>query len=181
MAKKNPKRRGSRAYLADFQKTASGTYVYTGATYVYAKNADRSRRRTLQLLWLWCAVLVAGVLVPGCVPAGGMLNCAYVILPFSGELICAVCTVWAVVRLSVNRDPLREYVYRATVEALPRRAVATAIFAAAACVGEIVFVLLHTPGSVIGWLLAAWMAITAAASLLLRRTIRAAKWNKIKQ
>ena len=173
------KPRGARAYVSDFEQTLSGEFVYIGAVYAYsAAKSKYSRSKTVGLAWLWGAAAVLLAAAEGFVPGGGMMNCPYVILPFAAEFLSACSVIWALVRLSGNRDPIREYVYTATVTALPGRALLTAILAAAAAVGEFVFNLLH-PGEVTAaaWLVILLMAGTAAAALLLRRVMRGAVWE----
>ena len=171
--------RGRRAYLSDFHQSVSGEYIYTGAVYTSAVPDGRTRGSILAELWLWGVVMLASAAAQGCIPAGGMLNCVYVLLPFAGEFLSAVSVIWALVRFSANREPLREYVYSATAEAIPRRAVVTAVFAAATLVGETVFMLLH-PAECTGkaWWLPVLMAVTGAAALLLRRRMRTLHWEK---
>ena len=171
--------RGRRAYLSDFHQSVSGEYIYTGAVYTSAVPDGKTRSGVLAELWLWGGAMLVSAGAQGCIPAGGMLNCVYVLLPFAGELLSAISVIWALVRLSANREPLREYVYSATAEAMPRRTVVTAVFAAAALVGETVYALLH-PADAAGkarWL-PVLMAVTGAAALLLRRKMRTLRWEK---
>ena len=173
------KRKGRRAYLSDFQQNVSGEYIYTGAVYAYSDASGKTRKQTLARLWLMGGAAFVAALVQGCIPAGGMLGCAYVLLPFAAELLCACCAVWALIRLTTSREPIREYVYTATVEALPGRAVLTACFAAAALAGATVFLLLHpAERSAAGWLICALMAAAGIFALLLRKESKAACWEK---
>lgn len=176
---KKRKARGLRANLKDFQRDASGQYVYTGASYTLSDKTGRTGKCALLPLWCFGGLTLVLTVVQGCVPAGGMRGCAYVLLPFAAELLCAVSVIWALVRLSVNPDPIREYVYTAAAEPLPRRGVFTAVFAGLACVGELVFALLHTGENTAGtWLLAALMAASGGCALLLRRAARTLRWEK---
>ena len=176
---KKRKARGLRAHLNDFQRTASGEYVYTGATYALSENTGRSRTSALRQLWYFGGLALALTVVQGCIPAGGMLDCAYVLLPFAAELFSAASVIWALVRLTANPDPIREYVYSAAAEPLPRRGGFTAAFAGLACAGELVFALLHRGENTAGtWILAVLMAVTGASALLLRRSARTLHWEK---
>ena len=82
------KRRGRRAYLEDFQKTATGEYVYTGKLHYY-ETQGLERRQALLRLWLLTGAIAAAVVVSGCVPAAGMSNTFYVLLPYAGALLSA--------------------------------------------------------------------------------------------
>ena len=87
------KRRGRRAYLEDFQKTATGEYVYTGKLHYY-ETQGLERRQALLRLWLLTGAIAAAVVVSGCVPAAGMSNTFYVLLPYAGALLSAASVVW---------------------------------------------------------------------------------------
>ena len=162
------KSRGRRAYLDDFRRSASGEYIYTGA--YYSRSGGYSRREHLARLWPAGAVLIAAAVARGCIPvagmAGGTLHSLYVLIPYLCELICAVSVVWALVRLSANPEPLREYVHSATAAILPLRSAFAAAFAAAAFVGAY------------GLPLIALHAVACAAALLVRRFSKAQQWEK---
>ncbi|MBR5114158.1 MAG: hypothetical protein IK101_02575 [Oscillospiraceae bacterium] len=171
------KSRGRRAYLDDFRRSASGEYIYTGA--YYSRSGGYSRREHLARLWPAGAVLIAAAVARGCIPvagmAGGTLHSLYVLIPYLCELICAVSVVWALVRLSANPEPLREYVHSATAAILPLRSAFAAAFAAAAFVGEAVFFAIHGAE---GLPLIALHAVACAAALLVRRFSKAQQWEK---
>jgi hypothetical protein len=131
MAKK--KWNSRRAYLDEFQKTAAGEYVYTGAVHSYV-NQGVSRGKALAALWALTAFLAAGALVAGCVPAAGM-NTFYVLLPYVASLISAASVVWLMCRLTAGGDPLRDYVYRATVPKAALRANLTMVCAGGTLLG----------------------------------------------
>ena len=172
------KKRGRRDYLKDFQQTVSGEYIYVGAYYGYV-DAGRTRKETLIRFWIFGAAAFLCAAGPGFISGGGMMNCAYVLIPFGAELICACSLVWALVRLSTNPEPLREYVYAATVDALPERSMFTLCFALATAVGELVFLVLHpAERSFGGWMIAVLPAAAAGLSLALRNEVRAARWEQ---
>lgn len=168
-----------RSYLEDFQKNVNGEYVYTGAAYTFASANGMSRRQALGMLWLFGGILLVCAVVPGCVPAGSMLGCAYVLLPYGGMLIGTVCALWALARLSVNRDPLRAYIYKSTVEALPGRSLLAFIFSAAALVGQLIYLFSHGFGDGLSLLVLVLFAADGASSFLFYRTARMLKWEKV--
>ena len=51
MAEEQKKRRSRRAYLDDFQKTASGEYVYNGKLHYY-QSEHMGRKKAIFVLWL---------------------------------------------------------------------------------------------------------------------------------
>ena len=103
-----------RSYLDDYRKNAAGEYEYTGKWMAFAGTAQERKHLVLRMLVLCAASFAAGV-VCGCIPAAGMGNCFYVILPYTVSLVACFRTLWAVCRLAANGDPLKEYVHTATV------------------------------------------------------------------
>lgn len=171
------KRRGRRAYLSDFQPQLDGKYVYTGALHYY-EGADR--KRSMALLWGLTAALAAGALVPGLVRAAGMDNHFYVILPWAAELMAAVSVVWAMCRLSVGGDPLRDYIFEATVAVLPLRAAISAGLAVLTLAGECVYLFLNGPGEKLPGTVAlvAAQAVLVLSALGLRKAISGLRWSE---
>lgn len=137
---RDKEKRGRRSHLGDFSPTASGEYVYTGPTYVSQGLPPRPAMALRWALSLGCAVLAAA---SGCLPAPGMMDCFYVILPWAASLLAAASLVWAAARMAYWGQPLREYVYQKTVRALPLRCALTAAAAGAAAVLSPVYALTH--------------------------------------
>ena len=125
---KKRRKRGENSYLNDFHPNLAGEYIYSGVLYACAldETAQRGMRRSLRAL---AAVQLAAVIASGSIPAPGMQNSFYIILPFLGELIAAVSAAWAIFKLGSDWNAVREYVYERTVPVLPRRALAAAILA----------------------------------------------------
>ena len=179
MAKKRGKR-GENSYLNDFHPNLAGEYIYDGALYACQSDPDtqkKSRRR----LWGCTALLFLAVLTSGSIPAPGMQNCFYVILPFLGELIAAVSVVWAVVKLGRDWSAVREYVYERTVPALPGRALCAAVFAAAGILCELLYLALSGHG---GQLFSALLfvmlkVLSLICALTIRRELSEQNWSKV--
>ncbi len=136
---KRPRRR---AYLDDFARTASGEYVYTGVTYAF-QGREAQRRRCLFFFGLLAAGMAAAAVICGCISVPGLDRCAYVLLPYTASLAATVSLVWAFGRLAAGGEPLRAYVYRATVAQFPLRTALTIAAAALALGGEALYLLLH--------------------------------------
>lgn len=127
-----------RAYLDDFHKNAKGDYEYRGIHYVWDGKKEDLKKETISL-WIFGILMTICVIGAGCLPVPSMINCVYVILPFTVCFICGVSVIWGLVRLTSANGSLRAYVYDATVEQIPVRAVGTMIGAAAAFGGEIIY------------------------------------------
>lgn len=173
----NKKRRGRRAYLEDFHKTATGDYVYEGATHPYPAQ-KLSRRQALARLWTAAAAMAALALLGGCLPAAGMQNTFYVILPWAAGLISAGAVVWLMCRLSAGGDPLRDYVYTATVQRFGQRGVAVTVCAGLTLTGELLCLALQGPGERLPGSLAllASQGLLLAAGLWWLHFTRRLKW-----
>lgn len=114
------KRRGKREHLKDFYKDVSGKYVYGGALYT-CNLPDAERKRNLRQMWFCCGSAFVALIVAGCIPAAGMAE-GFLVLPFYlGTIISVGMVCWALWELCDGGDPMREYVYNASVEKMPRR------------------------------------------------------------
>ena len=171
------KRRGRRDHLNDFYRDVSGNYVYTGACYVCT--APQERTTLLRRLWLLTAALVVAVAAGGCISAPGVGRCFYVLLPYAAQIGVTGSIVWAVARWQTREYPLRAYVYRATVQALPGRCLAQAVLAGVGLAAETLYLLLsgsggHGAAAAVYLLLQACVLVLA---LLTRRAVLASDWQ----
>ena len=174
------KRRGRRAHLNDFHQNLTGEFVYTGALCACTTPPARQavcRRR----LWTLTALLLAAAVLGGCIPAPGMQNHFYVILPYLGELAFSVSVLWALVRLGRDWTAVREYVYERTVPTLPHRAAGAAAFALIGAAAECVHLVLSGSG---GQTLSAAVylllkLVSTLCALFIRREIRLTNWDKV--
>lgn len=161
------KRRGRRAYLDDYKALANGEIIYTGKVYSYSGSIPW--KKELSALWLCGGLPGVCVTVCGVLPASGMMNTFYVILPWLLSLIGAGSVIWALCRVTCHGEHLKEHVYNATAAALPVRAVFTAICGAVTMAGQIVKFTLdrggETPVSDACFLLLMALAVTFSAAL----------------
>lgn len=171
-------RRGRRAYLDDFRQTVTGEYIYIGATYAFQGTAECRKKGLLR--WGLLAVGMAAVaVVGGCISAPGTTHCAYILLPYVLALLSAWSVLWGFARLAKGGDPLRSYVYDATVRQFRLRTILTAVGSAGAVVGELCYVIIYgTMGMLPGMLifLATQLAVLVMA-LLWRPLGRDMVWN----
>ena len=138
---KDKKKRGGRGYLNDFERDLTGRYHYRGKMYHY--RGTLPRQRVLGLLWAGAAVAQVLLLAAGCLDGQGLRRCFYVLLPYVAAFVANVSVCWALGRLTAGGDPLREYVYQASVAKLPMRSMLTAVFSAAAALMCLVHILLN--------------------------------------
>lgn len=177
--KKKTSRKGRRAYLDDFRRTVDGEYIYIGATYIF-QGEKQARKQGLIRWGLLAAGMVAFAMVGGCIRAPGTVGCAYVLLPYALSILAAFSVLWGYVRLAKGGEPLRAYVYDATVQQFTLRTVLTAVGAAGSVLGELIYVILNgTQGMVLGMIVfLVSQAAVLALALLWRPLGRDMTWER---
>lgn len=173
------KKKKRRAYLDSFRKNEEGNYDYTGSLYQF-NGGGHELRCSLIKLWGLCAVLLGSLIAGGCISVPGMDNCFYVLLPYVAALMAGVSVFWALCRMTSGKNPLKEYVYEASVGKLPERAVMVVVFDAAVIIGETVYICLHgMDGKLTGFGIFVLLDFAAAgAALVMRREILGMSWTK---
>lgn len=105
------KKHNRREHLNDFHLNVAGEYVYDGALYA-CQSDDAKQRRSKRAVWGMAAILTVAVAAGGCIPAPGMQNCFYVLLPYLGEFLGAASVIWALAKLGTDWSTVREYNYK---------------------------------------------------------------------
>lgn len=171
------KRQGRRDHLNDFYRDVSGNYVYTGVCYEHTGGV-RANTALLRRLWLMTAVMAAAVVTGGCISAPGVGRCFYVLLPYAAQIGVTGSIVWAVARWQTREYPLRAYVYRATVQALPGRCLAQAVLAGVGLAAETLYLLLSgSDGRGAAAIYLLLQACVLVLALLARRAVLASDWQ----
>lgn len=175
MADKKKKQAGRRAYLNDFHRDLTGAYIYDGSHFHFAGDGWK---QALLRLWALGIVLVVLVLAGG-FSGETMSHCVFQILPYLVEVGAVGSVVWALVRLTSGGETLRAYVYKATVQALPGRAVLVMCAAGAGMLGTALCMIVHgTAGRLAGLLLCLLLkAALLAGAWLLRRYVQTLPWE----
>ena len=168
-----------RSELELFQKNAAGEYVYTGSHYRYAGSGGRKRQ--FIKLWLLGGCGAAALLAAGFLPAPGSTGCFYVLIPYVAALVAVISALWALGRLTLGGDPIREPIYDSASVHLPRRWAASGILEILAMAGEVLFLILHgagdRPGVPPAYL--ALLGIAAGCGTLCGSQVRRMTWDKI--
>ena len=133
MADEKKKRRGRRAYLEDFHQNVAGEYIYTGQTHAW----KAPRGKTLRKLWLCAIAAIGAAVAAGCVPNTGMERRVWALIPYVLMLISSGVQGWLLYKLTDGGDPVRDYVWKASVPRLPAAGIVTGILALASIVTEI--------------------------------------------
>lgn len=127
------KRRRTKAYLDDFKKTASGEYSYEGALYGMAEEA---RKKALARQWGLLCGIGALLLLCGCIPAAGMDRGFGALLPYAVSWIPFAFVCAGLYRMTAGKNPLRAYVFEASVQKLPARLKALELCAVLTIAGD---------------------------------------------
>ncbi len=183
MAEEKKKKR-RRSYLSDFERGRDGRYVYRGKLHAFQEETERgprSRKKEMAYLWVLTVLLAAAVVTAGCIPVSAMLNCAYVLLPYAATLLAAASVLWLMCRLTAGGDPLRDYVYRATVRQVRPRGILTVVFALCTILGEVIFLAMRGAAGNGGWSAAflLCLCLAAAAGFLWRRRLESLCWEEV--
>lgn len=178
------KKQKRRAYLDSYQRDQDGKYAWHGDLYTFQGSGrqapEKELRRELGKLWALCGIMMGALIAAGCITAPGMDNCFYVILPYGAGMVAGVSVCWALYRFTTGGNPLKSYVYSASVGALPHRTALAALCAALCIAGDILFVCRGgLEGKLLGFVLfLALNGLFAAASLLLRRRVLALRFTQ---
>ena len=170
-----------REYLGDYQKDASGKYVYTGKLYAYGSENGKTRRRAYTELWILSIAAFAAVIVCGFMYVPGMTRCAYVLIPYAAGLISGGSVLWGVINLTVGGDPMERMDYESTVLKIPGRALACAVCTAITVICEAVYLILNGIGAyaavytVLFFLLE---CISCGSAILIRTFVRSLEWTE---
>lgn len=170
------KRPGKRDYLKDYYTDAAGKVIYTGALYRYA--GEQPYKTMLVRLWVLGAAAALAMAAVGLVPAAGIMNTFYVILPYLVGAMSGVSILFALFTISRGGDPMQARPYKQGVQALPGRTALMQVFAAVTAVGEAAFLLLNGADDSIGWDIIVLVLCAAAflAGGLLRKTFFSINW-----
>ena len=113
---------------------ANGQYVYLG-THVKWKS---DRKKELQVLWTYAILLAAAALLAGCFPGSGLEDSALALLPYAGEVGCALYLIWKLISLTWAGGLIRTYTYEATVPKMPGMAKAAMVLSLVSCAGHLI-------------------------------------------
>lgn len=174
------KKRGNRReYLNDFKMNSAGSYEYSGRMMGYDTPAA-PRAKALAALWVLCGGMLVLAFASGCLQASGIDHCAYVLLPYAAEVVLGGTVCWALGRLTLAGDPIREYVYKQTAEKLPRRMAAAMIFCGITLGGEALYLILNGAGEkTLGTIIFIIMQCICLAVLVFARKIMLGlRWTK---
>lgn len=174
MADEKKKRRGRRAYLEDFHQNVAGEYIYTGQTHAW----KAPRGKTLRKLWLCAIAAIGAAVAAGCVPNTGMERRVWALIPYVLMLISSGVQGWLLYKLTDGGDPVRDYVWKASVPRLPAVGIVTGILALASIVMEIANIFAPNFAGTLPFALGliGLDVLAGATSVVLSRTVKGLEW-----
>lgn len=163
--------------LEQYQKNAAGEYIYTGKTLSYVDTGKSRKRAMIELGCLTGGMTLCSIGV-GLFPAPGTVNTFYVLIPMILEIILSFACLWAVGQMVTGGDPMKEYVYDASVKPLPGRLMAVTLFSGLTVVCELLYLILNG-----GWGIPVMgvLVLELAAGVLAqvtKRTLSGLKWRE---
>ena len=177
MPQEETKKKKRKAYLNDFEKNHSGDYVYKGTMYFY--EGDDLKQKLLRL-WAMGLLILLLVAIVGMIESPGTINCFYVIIPYLGVFLAAVSVVWAIVRTTIGRNPIRSYVFEASFAKINDRCIYVMICSVASEICELVYVIRNGfEGNLFaGILFLLFMPIAFGVAYCLRQYVQKIPWAK---
>ena len=174
----NKKRRRWRAYLDDFQKDATGQYVYTGKHYAFAGSPGERKKYFAKIVVFGVLGLLATA-VPEFFPPVKISQTPVTVVPWLLQAVAVVLVCWSIARVLVHTSELRAYVYQATIPSLPAKSMIAAVLSGITLVCQIIYFFangLALNGFTVVRL--AGSAVAAASEILLFFAVRAGKWEE---
>lgn len=136
------KKKKRNAYLDDFQKTASGEYIYNGKNLEF--NGDESSFKSIKLkMYILTIVGICLSLISGILPVPGAVSEWYIILPYALEIILLGMGLYKEVRLFKNGLKVREYIYEKTFKEFKGIFYTALIGSALSLIGETIYAILN--------------------------------------
>lgn len=127
MADRKP--RGRRPWLDEIQLGGDGQYAYRGSHMKFS-GGDEAFRRFRLTLGICAALLAVCAVGAGCLNVGTLDNTVWVLVPYMIEVVGTAAFVWSAVRLLLQGNVVRSYIFKQTVQRLPVLTIVTAAAAA---------------------------------------------------
>ena len=180
MAEMKKKRQSRRAFLNEFHLNEKGEYVYEGKMIGFVEKSVTYRQylkqtcKTAILIFIFTAAAE-------CLPAVTMSKFGVTMISWLGQIIVACLVLYAIWRIFWGKNPMREYVYKASQEKLPTRALLMSFFSFFTAASETVFILVKGCGGEVLFtiLRPIFSLICGLMSVYLYRLAKNTKWEQV--
>lgn len=139
MAEMREKRRNRRAYLNDFHLNEKGEYVFEGKMIGFVEETVTYRQYLARISSAAILMFIFTVAAE-CLPAVTMSRFGLTMIPWLGQIIVACLVIYSTWQMFLGKNPMREYVYKASQEKLPMRVILMAVFSFFTAASEMIYV-----------------------------------------
>ena len=115
------KRKNRFSYLNEYAAGVDGSYIYTGAYYVLEGGAKKRKNVNITLI-ISCVLFAALFILAGCTNVGGdfmagkfFWNTWFIIIPYALLAVGIFLFIWRAVKLLLEKEPVKKYVYEKSV------------------------------------------------------------------
>ncbi len=140
MAEEKKKKKGLRPHLNDYVQDVNGEYIYKGTHHVCALSGQAFRSRSLKLLGMFAAAF-ALLIAAGCLSTGTTSGAFYVTVPYAVAVVLTFICIYDSVTVLRSGGRMRTHDHDRVIPRMRGCAVVGAAFAAAAAVGQGVYLL----------------------------------------
>ena len=174
------KRRSRRAYLNDFHLNEKGEYVYEGKMIGFAGDGASYHK---YLAWITTASVLMFVctIAAECLPAVSLSKFGLTVIPWLGQLVTVCLAAYAAWKILWGKNPMREYIYKASAAKLPTRVILAAAFSFLTAAEEIIYIFVKgCEGEVLYTVLRpALSLICGITAYLLHKQLKKAGWRQL--
>lgn len=158
-------RKKRRANLKHYHQNEAGGYEYDGAHWRWQD--DSLRKPFIRAGYLRICLAIGLMILAGCIPAPGAGYAVSILLPYAAGILAGVLSLMAFVRMGLEKDRLRDYVYEASVPKLPGRLTVSMAGAAVAGAAQLIHIAVYRPHQGLVWAIVYAACELLAAGLLL--------------
>ena len=178
MAGENKKPKGRRAYLNDFLLNERGEYEYQGRL-LHFEGTEDEYRRTMRLSIEAVVLMAILIIVPEILPSVPMSRFPVSAVLWLVQLISAGLVVYSVWKMCRGRNPIREYVHKASVKRLPGQTIVCAAASLALAVEQTIYILINgvKENAFFNIIRPAAAFVCAAAAYQFHLMIKRTEWN----
>ncbi|MBR1757896.1 MAG: hypothetical protein IJ744_04105 [Lachnospiraceae bacterium] len=180
MAEEKKKRRSRRAYLNDFHLNEKGEYVYEGKM-IGLVGDESTYRQYLTVITVMSFLILGFTVAAECLPAVTLSKFGLTVIPWLGQLITASLVIYAAWKILWGKNPMREYIYKASAEKLPTRLLLTAAFSFFTAAEETIYILVNgCAGEVLFTVLRpVFSLVCGILAVLLYQFVKKTEWKEI--